>query len=76
MNIDIDKVQAFIASLIAAAPAIEQGLASAEPYVVALVDMIRNGGTPTDAEWAALKARLDAGSAALQAAANEPDPGA
>jgi len=70
---DISKIEQIVSSIIAAAPAIEQGILSAEPYVEAIVSMIKNGGTPTDAEWAALKERLDAGSAALQAAANEPD---
>jgi hypothetical protein len=73
---DISKIEQIVSSIIAAAPAIEAGLATAEPYVEAIVSMIQNGGAPSDEEWAALKARLDAGSAALQAAANEPDPAA
>lgn len=71
MNIDLSKIEQIVASIIAAAPAIEQGVLSAEPYVEAIVAMIQNGGAPSDKDWAALKSRLDAGSAALQAAANE-----
>ena len=74
MAIDLSKVEAIVSSIIAAAPAIEQGVLSAEPYIEAIVEMIQHGGAPSDDDWAALKARLDAGSAALQAAANTPDP--
>lgn len=71
---DLTKIEAIVQSIIAAAPAIEQGIITAEPYVEAIVAMVKNGGAPSDDEWAALKARLDAGSAALQTAANTPDP--
>ena len=74
MAIDLTKVEAIVSSIVAAAPAIEQGVLSAEPYIEAIVAMIQHGGAPSDDDWAALKARLDAGSAALQAAANTPDP--
>lgn len=74
MAIDLTKIEAIVSSIIAAAPAIEQGIITAEPYVEAIVAMIQHGGAPSDDDWTALKARLDAGSAALQAAANTPDP--
>jgi hypothetical protein len=70
---DLTKIEAIVQAIISAAPAIEQGITSAAPYVEAIVAMIQHGGAPSDDDWTALKARLDAGSAALQSAANEPD---
>lgn len=75
--IDLVKVEQIVLDIIAAAPAIQKAEQSALPFVMAIVGMIQNGGkAPTDEQWAETKARLDAGSAALQNAANEPDPNA
>lgn len=70
-NIDIAKIVEVVEGVVAAAPAIERGVSSAAPFVLAIIELVQHGGNPTDAEWAALKARLDAGSAALQKAAKE-----
>ena len=59
----------------AALPAIESGVVSATPYVLAFIKVL-SGQQPTADDWAALDARLDAGSDALQAAAAQPDPNA
>lgn len=70
-TIDLAKVIEIVNAIISAAPAIESGIASATPYVEAIAVMIKNGGQPTDDEWTALKASLDAGSAALAEAETE-----
>jgi hypothetical protein len=70
-TIDIGKIEQIVSAIIGAAPAIEQGVMTAAPYVQAIVSLIQHGGAPSDDDWTALKARLDAGSAALQTAANE-----
>lgn len=70
-GIDVGKVEDLVQAIITIAPAIEKGIVDAAPYVEAIVGMIRNGGTPSDTDWAALRARLDAGSAALQAAVGD-----
>ena len=70
-SVDVSKVEEIVLDLIQAAPAIEAGVASAAPFVEALVTLIGHGGAPSDAEWAALRARLDAGTSALDNAAAE-----
>jgi len=72
----ISFAETLVSAVVKAAPAIEAGVEEAEPYVEAIVTLVRNGGNPSDDDWTALKARLDAGSAELQAAADEPDPNA
>lgn len=67
--IDGQKILDLLNTLLAVAPAIEKGLVSIEPFVEAIVAMIRNGGTPTDQQWGDLKSRLDEGSQALADAA-------
>lgn len=67
-NIDVGKILDIVNAIIAAAPAIENGIASAAPFVEAISEMIANGGKPTDAQWTALKAKLDANSSILAAA--------
>jgi hypothetical protein len=75
--IDLVKVEQIVLDIIQAAPAIQAAEQSALPYIQAIVALIQNGGSaPTDEQWAELRGRLDAGSAALQNAANEPDPNA
>lgn len=69
MAIDLSKVEQIVSAIVAAAPAIEQGVMSSAPYVEAIIELIKAGGSPTDEQWAALNARLDAGSAALDKAA-------
>lgn len=61
-NIDVGKILDIVSAIIAAAPAIENGIASAAPFVEAISEMIANGGKPTDDQWTALKAKLDANS--------------
>lgn len=61
----VKKIEAIVEAIVAAAPAIEQGIVSSAPYVQAIVTMIQHGGNPSDDDWAALKARLDEGSAGL-----------
>lgn len=68
---DLAQITALVQSIVAAGPAIEQGIVSIEPYVEAVVSMIKNGGNPTDEEWAALEASLQVGSQALQDAATQ-----
>lgn len=70
-NIDIGKIIEIVSAIIQAAPAIEQGILSAAPFVEAISEMIANGGKPSDEQWATLKARLDVGSAALASAEAE-----
>lgn len=72
-KVDVKTVLAIAASAVQALPAIEQGIASAIPYISALRTVLA-GGTPTDDDWAALDAALDAGTAALQEAAAETGP--
>lgn len=67
-GIDVGKIEAIVQAIVTIAPAIEKGLVSAAPYVEAIVMMVKSGGAPSDDDWTALQARLDAGSAALQAA--------
>lgn len=71
ISVDANKVLDLLNYLVALAPAIEKGIVSMEPFVEAIVTMIKNGGTPSDAQWADLKTRLDEGSAAIAAAAAE-----
>jgi len=68
-GIDIAKIGQIVIAIAQAAPAIEQGVASIEPYVAAIISMIKNGGNPSQADWDALTARLNAGSSQLDAAA-------
>ncbi len=70
---DYAKIEEVVLAIINAAPAIEKGIVSAAPYVQAIIGLIKSGGAPSDNQWAELKARLDAGSAVLQNAANEED---
>lgn len=73
--IDLVKVEQLVLDIIQAAPAIQKAEQSALPFVMAIVQMVQNGGkSPSGDEWDALAERLDAGSKALQSAANEPDP--
>lgn len=74
-HIDIPTLLKIAQSAEAALPAIEGGIISAVPYVQAFVKVL-SGQAVTDADWAALDARLDAGSDALQQAAQQPDPNA
>lgn len=66
---DLAAITALVQQIVAAAPAIIDGVISIEPYVEAIVTMIENGGSPTDAQWATLQASLAAGSTALASAA-------
>lgn len=68
---DVTKILAIVEAIVAAAPAIEEGIADISIYVSAIETMIKNGGNPTDEQWASLKQLLDAGSAALAAAAED-----
>lgn len=70
-TIDLAKIEAIVEAILAAAPAIEQGLASTAPYVEAIVTMVKTGGNPSDEDWATLNAALDSGSAQLAAAAQQ-----
>lgn len=74
-KIDLNQLIAIATSAVNALPAIEQGVTSALPYIQAL-ETVLTGGAPTADDWAALDARLDAGSTILQQAAAEPDPNA
>jgi len=74
-HIDIPTLLKIAQSAETALPAIEQGVISAVPYVQAFVKVL-SGQAVTDADWTALDARLDAGSDALQQAADQPDPNA
>jgi len=71
-EVNLTRVLEVVNAIVAAAPAIEQGIASVEPYVEAIVSLVKNGGNPSDADWLALRARLDQGSAALATAAAAP----
>lgn len=73
---DIAFIEGLVQSIINAAPAIIKGVQTAEPFVADIVALAENGGKPTADQWTTLRARLDAGSAALAAAAAEPDPNA
>ena len=72
MALDLTYIEQLVASILAAAPAIESGIADATPYIEAIAALVKNGGEPTQSDWDALHARLDAGSAALDDVANEP----
>lgn len=64
-NIDIGKIIEIVSAIIQAAPAIENGIMSAAPFVEAISEMIANGGKPTDEQWNVLKAKLDINSTTL-----------
>lgn len=68
---DVTKILAIVEAIVAAAPAIEEGIADIGVYVSAIETMIKNGGNPSDAEWTNLKMMLDTGSASLQSAAQD-----
>lgn len=74
-KVDLSKVLAIVSSAVTALPAIKTLETSAVPYLEAL-EKVLAGGTPTDAEFAALDSRLDTGSATLHDAAAETDPNA
>jgi hypothetical protein len=74
-HVDIQTLLQVAAAAEAALPAIQSGVVSATPYVLAFIKVL-SGQQPTADDWAALDARLDAGSDALQAAAAQPDPNA
>jgi hypothetical protein len=74
-HVDLQTLLQVAAAAEAALPAIESGVVSATPYVLAFIKVL-SGQQPTADDWAALDARLDAGSDALQQAANQPDPNA
>lgn len=65
----VAKIETIVEAILAAAPAIEAGIASAAPYVQAIVTMVKTGGAPSDAQWAELQSSLDAGSQTLADAA-------
>ena len=69
-KLDIPTLIGVSLQILEALPAIEAGIAKAAPFVEALGTTLA-GNTPTDEQWLALTARLDAGSEALQAAAAE-----
>lgn len=70
-NIDLGQVIDFVNTLVAAAPAIKEGVMSAAPFVEAIVSLIKNGGAPDDAAWLTLRNRLDVNSAILASAEQE-----
>jgi hypothetical protein len=71
----IQVASQIVSAIIKAAPIIEQGVVDAEPYVQAIVALVKNGGQPTAADWAAVNARLDAASAVIaQRALDAADP--
>lgn len=72
-DIDVSKVVQVVQGIVEAAPAIQSGVTGATPYIMDIIMLIQRGGNPTDAEWAAMRTRLDAGSAALQKAAHDPE---
>lgn len=68
--------QQFVQLMVAfvnAIPSIEKGIMSAEPFVMAAITLIRTGGTPDEAAWAAQLANLQAQTDAIdqQVAADE-----
>lgn len=69
-KMNLVQIEALVQAIVAAAPAIEEGIVSIEPYVAAIVTMVQSGGAPSDAQWAALEASIASGSATLQAAAD------
>ena len=68
---DLTKILAIVEAIVAAAPAIEEGIADIQIYVSAIETMIKNGGDPTDDQWTAIRALLDSGSSTLQSAAED-----
>lgn len=70
-TVDVGKVEEIVLDIISAAPAIEKGLLTATPFVQALVEVIGHGGAPSEDEWLALRARLDAGTQVLDNAGIE-----
>ena len=68
--------QQFVQLMVAfvnAIPSIEKGIMTAEPFIAAAISLIRSGGTPDDAAWAAQLAALQAQTTAIddQVAADE-----
>lgn len=72
-SIDFGKIEQIIGAIVNAAPAIVEGEQTVAPFVEAIVELIQKGGAPTDDEWAALQARLQANTVALDTAAAQPD---
>ena len=64
-TVDAGQVLEVVNMIVQAAPAIEEGLVSAAPFVEALIAAISNGGLPTGDQWDALRARLDGNSTVL-----------
>lgn len=62
-----EDVGKLLVAFVQALPAIEQGVVSAEPFIMAAVDLIRNGGEPTDDMWVKQLEQLASGSKALEA---------
>lgn len=74
---DLEYIAKLLVAIAQAGPAVISGVEQAMPYAEAIASTIGNGGKPPDqSDWDALHVRLDAGSAQLQAAADEPDPNA
>jgi len=71
LTVDVGKVVTVVEALLEAAPAIEKGIATAEPFIEALVSLIKSGGNPTAQDWIALTAKLDAASAQIAEASSE-----
>jgi len=60
-----------IGAAVEAAPIIAQDINNSLPYVQAIVELIKSGGAPTEEAFAAVRQRLDEGSAFLQRKAAE-----
>lgn len=61
-----EDVGKLLVAFIQALPAIEKGILSAEPFILAGVELIKNGGAPTDQQWAEQLERLAANSKVLE----------
>lgn len=68
MNINLDYIRKLLLSIADNGEVILNTVNGIEPYLAEMLAVIKNGGEPTDEQWDALNARLDAGSAELAAA--------
>lgn len=67
---DLSNIAKLLVAIAEAGPAVISGVQDAMPYAQAIAATLANGGKPpSDDDWAALHARLDAGSNELQNAA-------
>lgn len=69
---DLEYIAKLLVAIAQAGPAVISGVEQAMPYAEAIAATVGNGGKPpAPADWDALHARLDAGSAQLQTVAQE-----